>query len=337
LWRKYASNSSQGVGFLDYKEYRNKYFGYISIYPSSKMQFKVGVAIEGIDAYNRDAKMEYRRMLPFGQMNLNLGKEVNLNLSYSTNQYCPLLYQLSPMSFVIDNYLSQTGNPELKSTLKHTMALRLSLWDRLTISPILGYTTDDISESYVEKEYKLYRTFSNVDTREFRLQTTFEQPIGSCLHWSSQFTYYRNEALSVEFKNRPEGWLIDSKINYYNPEKAYGFQLEYHRNMKKQVLSQGYRTIDKDNWLIGVTKEFWKKRMSLALNYIPPISLGVQFDQAKMLNTSLYNERTSLDLRPYNHMLLLKISFRFNRDTSKPTGPRTRIMKDEREKQTIDF
>lgn len=113
--------------------------------------------------------------------------------------------------------------------------------------------------------------------------------------------------------------------------------MEYHRNMKEQVLSQGYRMVDKDNWLIGVSKELWEKRISLILNYVPPISLGVRFEQLKVLGNSLYNERTSLNLKPYNNMLLLKINFRFNHDSSKPAKRRSKIQKDEREKQTVEF
>ncbi len=336
-WRKYASNSSQGVGFLNYREYRSKYFGYLSIYPSPKMQFKIGAAFEDVNSYNRDAKMDYSRILPYSQLNFNFSKAVNLNASYSTSQYYPSLYQLSPMSLVIDNYLSQTGNAELKSAVTHTAALRLALWDKFSISPAFDYTKDNISEAYIENEYKIYRTFSNVDTKEFRIQATLEQAIANRFRWSNLVTFYRTEASTAEFKNRPNGWLIDSRISYYNPEKAFGFQVEYHRNMRKQVLSQGYRTIDKDNWLIGATKEFWKKRISVTLNYIPPIPLGVQSNQLKVLNSSLYNEKTSLNLRPYNNMLLLKISFRFNHDSSTPSERRSKIMKDEREKQTIEF
>lgn len=336
-WRKYASNSSQGVGFLDYREYRNKYFGYVSVYPSRDVQFKVGTAIENVNFYNRDAKTNYRRVLPYAQLNCNFGKAVNLNASYSTNQYYPALYQLSPMSFVIDNYLSQVGNPGLKSALIHTAALRLSLWNKLTINPIVNYTKDNITESYIEKEYKLYRTFYNLDTKEFRIQTTFDQPVGKYFKWSNLVTFYRNGASGAEYHSNPNGLLIDSKISYYNPEKSFGVELGYHRNMKKQIISQGYRMFDKDNWQIGISKELWKKRIAVSCSYIPPISLGVQYDQLRVLNSSLYNERTSLNLKSYNNMLLLKLSFRFNHDRNKPVERKSKIMKDEREKQTLEF
>lgn len=332
-WRKYASSSSQGVGFLDYRESRNKCFGYLSIYPTPKMQFKVGAAIEEVSSWNRDVKTAYGRLLPYSQLNFNFSKAVNLNASYSTSQYYPALYQLSPMSLVIDKYLSQTGNGGLKSAVTHMAAIRLALWDKFSISPMFDYTQGNISELYLEKEYKLYRTFTNVDTKEFRIQATFDQAIGSCFRWSGLATYYRNELSG----NRRNGWLIDSRISYYDSRKAFGAQVEYHRNMKEQVLSQGYRMMDKDNWLIGVSKELWEKRISLILNYIPPISLGVRSDQLKVLGSSLYNERTSLNLKPYNNMLLLKINFRFNHDSSKPAERRSKIQKDEREKQTVEF
>ena len=65
--------------------------------------------------------------LPYIQANISINKNININASYSTNQHYPLLYQLSPMSLVIDTFLTQIGNPELKSAIRHTVSARISL------------------------------------------------------------------------------------------------------------------------------------------------------------------------------------------------------------------
>lgn len=336
-WRKYASESSQGVGFLDYREFRDKYFTYFSVYPSKRIQWKIGVAYEHVRTYNREEKLVYSRLLPYVQANFNVHKAVNVNASYSTTQFYPGLFQLSPMSLVIDNYLSQVGNPELKSALHHICAIRVSLWDKLILSPSFIYTKDGISESYIQREFKLYRTFYNTDMKEFRLQSTYDQSIGRYFRWSSQLIYYRSSVASTDAGNNPQGWLADMQLNYYHPKLAFGFQLGYHRNMKKMLLIQGYQMVDRDYWEVALNKEFWKKRIVMSCSYIPPLALGVNYEQRRKLNSSLYSENSKLNLKPYNNLLLFKLSFRFNHDSSKPMERRNGVKQDEREKPTVEF
>lgn len=142
--------------------------------------------------------------------------------------------------------------------------------------------------------------------------------------------------MNAEIRTRPDGWLANSEISYYHPAKSFGIQVGYYRNMKKQILSQGYQMTDKDNWLISANKLFWNKRISVALSYIPPISAGIRHNQQRMLETSLYQENTSRHLKSYNNMFLVKISLRFDQGYSKPLE-RNAVIKNEREKKTIEF
>ena len=335
-WRMYGSESSHGRGFLDYREYRNKVFAYMKFSPSTKIQTKFGAAIEHISSYDRDIKSNYTRFLPYIQANISINKNININASYSTNQHYPLLYQLSPMSLVIDTFLTQIGNPELKSAIRHTVSARISLGNRITITPALNYVHDEISELYIEKGHKLYRSFCNINTREYSLQITYDQPFGNYIRFKNRVTYYLGEALNAKIRTRPDGWLANSEISYYHPAKSFGIQVGYYRNMKKQILSQGYQMTDKDNWLISANKLFWNKRISVALSYIPPISAGIRHNQQRMLETSLYQENTSRHLKSYNNMFLVKISLRFDQGYSKPLE-RNAVIKNEREKKTIEF
>lgn len=335
-WRMYGSESSHGRGFLNYREYRNKAFAYLVFNPSKKIRTKFGAAIEHINSYDKDIKSSYIRILPYMQTNFNLRKDMNVNLSYSTNQHYPLLYQLSPMSLVIDTFLTQIGNPELKSTLRHTVSARISLWNRLTITPSFNYIHDEISELYIEKENKLYRSFNNIDMKEYSMQITYDQPVGKHIHFKNIVTYYRGEALNTEIKMRPAGWLINSEISYYHPAKSFGVQFGYYRNMKKQILSQGYQMTDKDNWLISANKSLWNKRIYVELSYIPPIPTGIRYNQLRVLETSLYKENTSRYLKSYNNMFLIKICFRFNQGTNKSLE-RNSVMRNEREVKAIDL
>jgi hypothetical protein len=68
------------------------------------------------------------------------------------------------------------------------------------------------------------------------------------------------------------------------------------------------------------------------LSYIPPISFGVRYERLKKINTPIYNEYTTHNFKSYNQMLLLKVSFRFERGESKSVESRTGSRYNERER-----
>jgi hypothetical protein len=337
IWRKYASESAHGKGFLDYRERRNKVFLYFLFHPSGRLTAKLGMAAEQIRINNRNSENNYWRVLPYIQLNYKLNPNWNINLSYATDQDYPSLYQLSPMSAVIDTFLTQIGNPELKSSVRQTVSVRLSFRGRLTIVPSFSYTYDWIGEKYMKEEYKLYKTFHNIHTRENKLHLIYEQPFGRYFQWKNRLTGYYDIAMSGAVSNSVKGLLANSEINYYHPEKSFGMQLGYYRNMQKQILWQGYQMTGKDNWLITASKEFWNKRLSIRISYLPPVSWGIRYNQWKEVDTSLYKEKTCLNLEPYNHMFFVRINFRFDRESIKPSERYIPVEKEEREKQTIEF
>jgi hypothetical protein len=319
IQRRYASTSDKGIGFLDYSEQRNKAYAYLSYNPSDKAGLKAGVAIERINTRNRETPDKYVRVLPFFQVNNKINHKVNILAGYATSQSYPSLYQLSPMSVVIDTFLTQIGNPALKSAVRHQAFAELTLWEQLRIIPQFDFIRHDISETYDIKEYKLYRTFDNVNTREYRMQVAYDRMFGY-FRLKNAVTFYHNEALYQGIHNSLNGWLFFSEVNWYHPDAAFGIQLGYYRDMKKNILWQGYQMSGRDYWRLSVQKELWRERISIRLSYIPPVAFGVRYDCAKEMDTPLYGEKTTLRLDSYNQMLLLKISVRFEHGGVKPAG-----------------
>jgi len=143
---------------------------------------------------------------------------------------------------------------------------------------------------------------------------------------------YHSDVLYEDTRNSVSGWNGYIEGSYYHPVKSLGVQAGYYRNMKKNVLWQGFQYSDKDYWCITVRKELWQKRLSVAMSYIPPIAFGVRYNQIKTVDTPLYKETTTLNLQSYNQMLLLKISFRLERGSSKRTETDTYNRNNERER-----
>jgi len=332
IHRQYALGNSLGIGFLDYSESRNKAYVYLSYYLSGKTNLKFGIAPEHIRQRNRDTGINYFRMLPFVHINYKINPSANFSTGYATNQAYPLLYQLSPMGIVVDTLLTQIGNPELKFAVRHHAFAELSLWNKLKIMPQFTYISDGISEVYTQKELKLYRMFDNVSFREYSLYSSYDQMFGTYFRLKNTLLLYRSEALHEGTRNSLNGWTFHAEGDYYHPGKSFGVQLGYYRNMKKNILLQGYQMSDKDYWCISARKELWHNRISIMLSYIPPIEFGVRYDRLKEIDTPLYKEKTILNLESYNQMLLLKVSFRLDRGGSKPAENRTDNRVNERER-----
>ena len=139
IFRQYASTSSHGSGFLDYSEYRNKIYAYLSCYLSDKTGLKLGLAPEFIRLRNGEMEKTTLRLLPYLHINHPISRTATLSMGYATNQSYPSLYQLSPIRIVVDTILTQMGNPALISAVKHRAYAELSLWNKLIITPQFNY------------------------------------------------------------------------------------------------------------------------------------------------------------------------------------------------------
>jgi hypothetical protein len=250
---------------------------------------------------------------------------VKIQASYAANQSYPALYQLSPMSLVIDTFLTQIGNPTLKSAIKRQVFAEFTFRNKLKIIPQLVFADDGVSEVYEIKEFKLFRMFENIQIRKYSIQAAYDQALGERFRLKSAVLFYYDEARYNEISNSLNGWIIQSEIYYYNRQSYFGLQLGYYRNMRKNILWQGYRMQDRDYWCISAQKELWRNRISVALSYIPPISFGIRYEQTKAIKTSVYQEKTIMDMASQKQMLLLKVNIRFECGKAKPVEKREKI------------
>ena len=332
IMRRYASGSSQGRGFLDYSENRNKAYLYLSGALSGKSGFKAGAAIEHIVKRNRETENKSLQALPFLWINYHANRTAGITAGYAATQSYPLLYQLSPMSIVIDTFLTRIGNPDLKIAVRHHIYVELTLWNKLKIMPQLNIINNDIGEVYDWKEYKLYRTFENIQYRAYNLNLSYNQPLGKYIHLKNTIMLYHDIASYRGTRNTLNGWIYMAEADYNHPATSSDIQVGYYRNMRKNILWQGYQMTDKDYWAVSLRKEWWKNRISTTLTYIPPITLGVRYDRINEIDAPQYKEKTVMHLESFNQMLLLKISLRFGRGSTKPAESRADRKNIERER-----
>jgi hypothetical protein len=325
VWRKYASESAHGKGFFDYNEYRNTAFAYFSGAISFNINVKTGLGAEYVKIRNRNAVKNVVRLLPYLQLRYDINPVLYIHINYTATPHYPVLYQLSPMNIKVDSMLSQTGNPDLMPSLRHTASARFQWHNRLTVEPSFRFTHNGVSETYRKSDYKLYRTFRNINTKEYAVYGCYDHSLGKFVRLSGNLTLYHGKTTS---ENTVSGWLAGAEANYYHPDRHFGFLLGYYRNMKKHILWQGYQMLDKDSWLLEMNRIFPKHGISVTLSWIPPVSFGVRDEQIKQMDTPVYSETSRINLDACYNMLMLKVNFRFN-----PGGKPASVTNKERQEQ----
>lgn len=336
VWRKYNSKTMEGLEMLDYSESRNQLYAYIQWKFNQRLEMKLGASVEHI-AISSELKSNFWNIQPLLMLNYSLSKTANLNLSYQTNSYYPSLYQLSRLSTAIDSLMMQSGNPELKSAVRHNISAKVTLWDRLTFKSIFKFTPKRISEIYTHDNKSYYSTFANIDVKQYALQVDYDQPLGEYFSFSNSIMYYYDKASYKEVKSSYHGWIFSSEANYFNPRWKFGAQLGFYRSIDKGALLQGYQMVNLDSWMISAQKFFWGNRGSLMVTYFPPLRWGVRSELKKEIKTPFYNESYSQSLSPYRNMLMVRVGLRFNSGKTRSVNKQSSVEREERAKRAVGF
>lgn len=340
VWRKYISRSDYGVDIIHlyYNEWRNQTFGYLSYTANNKLAVKAGLNIEYIRTYS-ETKNNAWSVLPYFQFNYKANRNVNVNLSYLTNIDYPTLYQLSPLTTYINSFTRQSGNPELRSAIRHTVSAKLTLWDRLTVRPMFRFSPKHISEVYTGNMWgdAVFSSFDNINVKQYAIQVIYNQPLGNYFKLSNTLTYYDNKVSKKDTRNSYNGFMLDSEIEYFNPKWNLGLQVGYYRDIDKKAMLQGYQMTDLDSWLITANKQFWNKRVSLMISYFPPITWGIRDNLRKEIETPFYSEKYVQNLKPFRNMLMVRFSLRFNSGHIKKNNKQSSTEREERAKRSVSF
>ncbi|MCD7937805.1 MAG: TonB-dependent receptor [Tannerellaceae bacterium] len=336
-WRRYRSENTTGEMFLNYREIRNKLFSYLSFNIKEHVKVRIGTGLEYLYTDNNKDHSGTWNWQPYLQLNYRPVDFLNINASYVTDIRYPSLYQLSSLQTAIDSLLTQTGNPDLKSALRHTMTARFTFLDRITIAPVFKYTPHRISDYYRMDQGKYYRTFTNIAMNQYILQLTLDQPVGKRLTVSTNVYLYHDYPRLKEEKNKENGLLMNAELEYYHPTWNLGLNVTYSRMLERSLMLQGYQMINMDAWLVGAVKQFPRHNLSISLNWFPPTGWGLRERQEKLVDTSFYRESTSTHMKIYQGILMCRINLRFNSGQVKSSRKESSIDREQREQRSVGF
>ncbi len=335
-YKNYYSPSAAGL--LDYKEYRHNAFARLQYNPSDDIGVEAGVGMEHISTRQASGNHRYLKFLPYAEFTYNAIKNVDLRMSYLTNMDYPTLLHLNPAHTAIDGLMVQTGNPDLETSLRHSLSLDLVFFNRLTLTPSYRYSPKNISEYiFRTEEDQFHTTFRNIKTKEYSIELVYDQPVGESFNFTSGIQYYQATAAHNGIKNSIHGWLANAGLSYFNPTLSLMAELGCYRSMTKDIRLQGYQMLDFDSWALSLGKQLFKNKASLNMTYFLPVELGVRNKQTRVMEIPSYSETKKIGLQPYRNTLILTFSYRFGSGKVRFSSRKSSIENEERIKRTFDM
>ena len=319
IWNRYMSHDRNSDNRLSKNE-DGRHNGYVFVNWSPKENFllHVGTGLEAISKNGFNEKRDWLEFLPQLTATWQPSNSVQLMAEYSTKMEYPSLYQVSVIPTAIDRWLIQSGNPLLSPSRRQTMSLQGTFFESLIIGVEYTHTHNAIADWYEKSESNTFlNTFTNARAKDFRAVAAYNWAITKGFSWNNIFQWQWQHIGSHGFSNHTSNFLWNSNVEYWAKPIALLAKVEYLRQMQKDPLIQGWQQYGQDFWQMSLSKSFFNKSLSVSLNYIPPIHLGVRTSQKSCINTDFLNLSDNLNLRTYDNLLMIRINWRFNKGRNK--------------------
>lgn len=337
-FRNYKSLLSKSINSLNYKELRHRIFAHAQCKITDKLELELGTGLEYIQISNIVNSKRYWKLLPYAIANYNINQNINSKISYITDMEYPSLYQLNPTKTIIDTLLIQVGNPNLRNTVNHNIAIDLNLWNKLIFTSSFLFSPKKIGE-FIEKtnDKDFVSTFKNTKIKQYGLQLTYEEPFGKYFSLSNSIMYYHSRIKYGNTENLVNNVMFNSEISYINSKHSLMMQLGYYRSMEKNIKLQGYQMYNFDSWVLTANKTLFNNKLNIMLSYFLPLKWGLRNNQKKQIDSPYYRENYNINLKNYRNTLIFRMSYRFNSGKAKFSKKKSVIKDEERINRTFDF
>ncbi|GAA4308749.1 outer membrane beta-barrel family protein [Compostibacter hankyongensis] len=271
-WQPDAGNISHFV----YRENINA--AYLNLSKTFKKGWSLQAGLRGEQTISRaeqltidsTVKRNYFQLFPNISLSRQLGKDNHVSLSYARRVDRPSYQDLNPMTFYVDKFTYQSGNPYLQPQFSHNIELSYTLKNRY-IATLAYKRTDHIMTQVFRQIDSIRTTFitmGNLNSREdYTLNLNI--PISITPWWSTNnnllFIYQRFQGI---YNDVPLDKGMPSFIG--NTQQTFtlrhGWKAELNGMYRSTVL-EGPLVVY-PAWMLsfGIEKSLWDDRASLKLN-----------------------------------------------------------------------
>jgi len=301
-------------------ELRHKLYAYYSLSLTDKLSFKVGAAAEYSRPKTAGTDHTYLIYQPYLDFNISAHKMLDIKLKYRADSEYPSISQVTPFTQVLDQYTTQKGNPNLSPELTHTVSARMRVMQGLfSLEPYYGFSNNRINRvvnllggNQVEFLWENVGHFTSRGIKGDLTIPLFKQS----LIIKTDFDFFHQSITYQERKNTINDWTMNTQLIYIGKKYQTVGGLIYQKGLKKIINAQGYELSNNDFWLMFVQQPLFKKRLTVMVGYILPTNFLANYNQGSYTDTGLYTTTSLYDISMLKNMLMVNLTYRFNKGKS---------------------
>jgi hypothetical protein len=308
------------VDKFNYSDLRNKLYAYHSWQPNKKFGLKLGAAAETSSPEANGIRRSYNILQPYADIKYAPSDVLSVKLKYRADNAYPEIEDTNPFSVFVDKNSVRTGNPLLKPEVTHKLSLQTDILGGLvTIEPYYHFSNNFLTDIGTLRSDSIfeYSTSNAGNYTRYGSEIRFTLPFGETgfILQSDADIFYN----SIKYNSRINEfnfWTMSSQLIYQNEKKGTVAGLKYQKNLVRSITAYGYENNDNDFWIAFIQQPFFKEKLNVMLLYFIPTGFGVEFNQGGYAKTETYKETRSYDISILKNIMLLEISYHFNRGKS---------------------
>ena len=314
IYNRYDTYNQKNGSILSKYDYiDHKGYIFLDWTPRDNIFFHFGTELDLTCKRDLGNKYKWKKLLPQVTATWHTKDNIQLMLGYSSKLVYPSLFQVSPIPSYLDRWLIWLGNPLLLPARHQVFSLQGTIFDSLIIGAEFSNVKNSLTDWYERTEYNtILKTYVNAKKIESRLVIAYDWMITKELTWSNILQWQWQKISGFDHSNHNSNLSWHSYLEYWIKSIGVMSKVEYIREMQKKPLLQGWQDYGQDLWQVSLQKNFINNTLSISLNYIPPIHLGVRINQESFINTSFFNQKQKLNLSTYDNLLMLRVQWRFN-------------------------
>jgi len=320
------TNLYQNGTTLTQNQVRHRPSAYFSYAPSQQLSFKVGAMVETFNqnftspSLTSDLKQSQVGFLPLASVMYKPSQNFSINARYWATPAYPNINSMNTFQTQIDSLTWSVGNPYLKSSNYQVVAVNFNFLKYFNIEPFFDWDNRN-SQSYLSfdnTQNKYLQKTVNAHLQKLGANVNFTLPITKTLFWQNNwqaFNYwisYNDNGNDV--KNSQFGYYISSQLIYQIPKWDAMAGIMLQKMITKYGTLQGYNQWNNDIPGIMLQKNFFQKKLSLLLLYVPPmVNDGfLKSTQGNLTKTPDYYANDRAGLKLLNNLMIFQINFHFS-------------------------
>lgn len=301
-------------------ESRHKIYSYYSLNISRKLSFKIGSAMEYSHPVSEGLDKTFIIYQPHLDFKIAAHKLLDIKIIYRADSNYPTIIQSTPFTHVVDQYLTETGNSDLKPELIHKVSVRFRVMQGLlSFEPYYNFSDNLISRTLSPTGNGMFGYFyNNVGNYVNKgIKGDFTIPLfKQSLIIQSNFDFFNSSITYNGKTNNLNDWIMNSQIIYMSQKQKTIAGLVYQKNIKKLINTEGYDYNNNDFWFLFVQQTVLKDKMTIMLGYMLPVDFGVTYNQGSFVDTELYRATNIYNISILKNMIMFKLTYRFNKGKS---------------------